>query len=59
MAVLYTLTEVANLLQVSVRSVQRLIASGRLRAIRVGRLPRISDAELDAYLASQRRRFVA
>jgi excisionase family DNA binding protein len=58
-AELYTLDQIADRLQVSRRTVERLIVAGRIRPVRVGRLVRVTDGELDAYLASQRRRFVA
>lgn len=51
---LLTLDDVAARLQVSTRTVRRLISSGQLRPLYVGRLPRITERELDAYLAGQR-----
>ena len=59
MAELFTLDQVAVRLQVSRRSVERLIAAGRLRPVKVGHLTRVTDRELEVYLAGQRRRFVA
>ena len=47
---LYTAEEVARHLRVSVRTVKRFIASGKLRATRFGRTPRISEAALQAFL---------
>lgn len=49
-----TIYETAELLGVSSRTVTRLIQSGDLRAHRVGRAVRISDADLDAFLALNR-----
>lgn len=49
---LLTPSEVAERLQVSRRTVQRLVASGQLRPVYVGRLPRFTLKELDAFLAA-------
>ena len=46
--------EVAALLGVSVRTVRRQIKAGALMALRIGRLLRISDASLRAFLAERR-----
>lgn len=40
---LYTVREVASVLGISVRTVYRLIESGKIRAIRVGKTHRIHD----------------
>lgn len=53
---LLTLDEAAAVLRVSVRTVQRLVASGQLRPIYVGRLPRFTEKELEAYCAAGWRR---
>lgn len=53
---LLTLDEAAAVLRVSVRTVQRLVASGQLRPVYVGRLPRFTQAELEAYCAAAYRR---
>jgi excisionase family DNA binding protein len=53
---LLTLDEAAAVLRVSVRTVQRLVASGQLRPIYVGRLPRFTEAELQAYCSAAYRR---
>ena len=45
-----TVEEVAGLLRVSTRTVQRLLAEGQLPGVRVGRQWRIPRAELLAYL---------
>jgi excisionase family DNA binding protein len=47
---LYTAEDVARHLRVSVRTVKRFIASGKLRVTRCGRAPRISEAALRAFL---------
>ena len=47
---LYTAEEVACHLRVSVRTVKRFIASGKLTATRFGRTPRISQVALQAFL---------
>lgn len=49
---LRSLAEVADYLDVSIRTVRRLIARGELRAHRVGRSLRIQDAELAVYVAA-------
>jgi len=56
---LLTLDQVAEHLQVSRRTVERLVAAGRIRIVRVGRLIRVSERELEAYLAAQRSRALA
>lgn len=48
-----TVGEVAALLRVSNMTVYRLVQSGRLPAIRVGRSYRIREDDVDRYLASQ------
>lgn len=47
---LLTPVEAADRLQVSIRTVRRLIASGKLKTLRVGRLIRITPAAMEAYL---------
>ena len=52
---LHTIPETAEFLQTSTRTVQRLIASGKLRAHRLGgRLVRITDADIAALLDATR-----
>jgi excisionase family DNA binding protein len=51
---LRTIDEVAELLNVSPRSVRRFIVSGALPAHRLGRLVRIADPDLAAFLAASR-----
>ena len=51
---LRTIPETAEILQTSERTVQRLIASGRLQAHRLGRLVRIADADIAALLDATR-----
>jgi excisionase family DNA binding protein len=51
---LHTIDEVAELLSVSPRTVRRLIESGALPVHRVGRLVRIADADLGAFMAATR-----
>jgi excisionase family DNA binding protein len=48
-----TVAEVARLLRVSNMTVYRLIQSGQLPAVRVGRSYRIREADVDRYLADQ------
>jgi excisionase family DNA binding protein len=48
-----TVAEVAGQLRVSNMTVYRLIQSGQLAAVRVGRSYRIRDTDVDRYLADQ------
>ncbi|MBW3576840.1 MAG: helix-turn-helix domain-containing protein [Actinobacteria bacterium] len=50
---LLTVAEVADLLRVSTMTVYRLIRSGELPAVRVGRNYRVRRDELETYLAGQ------
>lgn len=59
MAELLTLDQVAERLQTSRSTVERLQRAGRIRVVKVGRLTRVEERELEAYIASQRRRSVA
>jgi excisionase family DNA binding protein len=51
---LLTIDEVAEVLNVSPRTVRRLIDEGALPVHRLGRLVRISDDDLAAFLAANR-----
>ena len=51
---LRTIDEAAELLNVSPRTVRRAIESGDLTVHRIGRLVRIADADIAAFLASNR-----
>ena len=48
---LLTVQEVADQLRVSTMTVYRLIKSGDLRAMRVGKSFRLREEDIDAYLA--------
>lgn len=48
-----TVQEVADLMRVSSMTVYRLIKSGDLPAVRVGRSFRVRDDDVDAYLANR------
>jgi excisionase family DNA binding protein len=48
-----TVAEVASQLRVSNMTVYRLIQSGQLQAVRVGRSYRIRESEVDRFLAGQ------
>jgi excisionase family DNA binding protein len=48
-----TVAEVASLLRVSNMTVYRLVQSGQLPAVRVGRSYRIRDEDVDRYLAAR------
>jgi len=50
---LLTLRQAAATLQVSIRSVRRLVDAGALPAIRLGRLVRIDSADLAALIHTQ------
>lgn len=50
---LLTVAEVADLLRVSAMTVYRLIRSGELPAVRVGRNYRVRRRDLDSYLEQQ------
>ena len=51
---LRTIDQTAEIFDVSPRTVRRLIASGELSAHYLGRLVRISDADIAAFLAANR-----
>jgi excisionase family DNA binding protein len=51
-----TLDEAAERMRVSRRTVERLIAEGRIRPVRIGRSVRVTDRELEAFLAGAARR---
>ena len=51
---LRTIDEAAELLNVSPRTVRRLKEAGALRTHRIGRLVRISDEDIAAFLAANR-----
>ena len=48
-----TVQEVADVMRVSSMTVYRLIKSGELSAVRVGRSFRVSEGDVDHYLASR------
>jgi excisionase family DNA binding protein len=52
MTALLTLDEVADRLKVSRRTVSRIVKAGQIRPIQVGRHPRVTERELDAYVGS-------
>ena len=47
-----TVAEVADMLRVSSMTVYRLIKSGELQALRVGKSYRLAEDEVDRYLAA-------
>ncbi len=51
---LHTIAETAEILQMSERTVQRLIASKKLRAHYIGRLVRVANADIAALLEQTR-----
>jgi excisionase family DNA binding protein len=50
----YTIAQIAELLEVSTRTVRRWIARGALAVHRIGNLVRISEADLRSFLARSR-----
>ncbi len=48
-----TVQEVADVMRVSSMTVYRLIKSGELAAVRVGRSFRVSEVDVDSYLAAR------
>jgi excisionase family DNA binding protein len=48
-----TVAEVADLLRVSNMTVYRLVQSGQLPAVRVGRSYRIREEDVDSFVAAQ------
>jgi putative molybdopterin biosynthesis protein len=54
--VLLTPDEVARRLAVSRSLIYQLVKKGKLRAVHIGRLPRIRPADLDAFVASAEQR---
>jgi excisionase family DNA binding protein len=50
---LLTVAEVAEMLRVSTMTVYRLIRTGELPAVRIGRSYRVREPDLEAYLESQ------
>lgn len=48
-----TVQEVADVMRVSSMTVYRLIKSGELSAVRVGRSFRVSEVDVDRYLAAR------
>ena len=48
-----TVQEVAEIMRVSTMTVYRIIKSGELPAVRVGRSFRVAEPDVDAYLASR------
>jgi excisionase family DNA binding protein len=53
---LLTLNEAADALRVSVRTVQRLIASGQIRPLHIGRRTLVTEKELEAYCSAAYRK---
>lgn len=54
--IMYRISEVARLLDVSLATVYREIQDGRLRVTRIRNTIRVSKQELDRYLAEMTRR---
>lgn len=50
----YTVAEVAELLKVQPLTIYRLISDGKLKSYKVGRVIRISEADLKAFLDDSR-----
>ena len=56
MTELLRVPEVADRLRVSRRTVERLIASGQIRAHKVGRRTLVTDTEVETFIAASRRK---
>jgi excisionase family DNA binding protein len=50
----FTISEVADQLQVSTRTIRRKIAAGELAVHNVGRLQRVSRTDLELFMAGRR-----
>lgn len=53
MSQLYTIDEVAKLIKVSGKQVRRYIDLGELKSLRFGRLHRITEKQLEAFVKSK------
>lgn len=51
----YTVKQAAECLQVSIKTVRRLIKAGEINAVRIGRCVRISQSELDRLMGGETR----
>ena len=54
MEALLTTQEVANILKVTVRTVYSLLEGGELQGVKVGRVWRVSEDDLQAFIARQK-----
>jgi len=54
----YSVEKVAAILDVSVRTVRRLISDGELEAIKVRKSIRVSDKHLDIYINKNNRKYI-
>lgn len=54
MEALLTTQEVASILKVTVRTVYSLLESGELQGVKVGRVWRVSEDDLQAFIARQK-----
>ncbi|MFA1551754.1 helix-turn-helix domain-containing protein [Actinomadura chokoriensis] len=52
---MYTVEQVAEILQIGRDKVYMLLRTGRLRSIKIDRLRRITDRQLDDFIASMER----
>jgi excisionase family DNA binding protein len=59
MSELLTLEEVADRLRVSRRTVERLVAAGRVRTVKIGRRRLVTEKEIEAFIAASRGRVLA
>lgn len=50
---LLTVAEVADMLRVSTMTVYRLVKSGELRALQIGKSYRLREEDVDAFLAAR------
>ena len=50
----YTIEEVAEILKVNPRTINRMLERGEMKGVKVGRLWRISQGALEAYLRGEK-----
>jgi excisionase family DNA binding protein len=56
MTQLLTLTEAAERLRISRRTLERLVRAGRIRVVPIGSRRLVTERELEAFVAAQQRR---
>ncbi|WP_311519596.1 helix-turn-helix domain-containing protein [uncultured Actinomyces sp.] len=51
----YTVKQAAECLQVSIKTIRRLINAGEINAVRIGRCVRITQSELERFMGGETR----